>query len=786
MREHAAALNEVVVNRGALGTMIECAVEIDGRFVYAMRADGIIVATPTGSTAYALSAGGPILAPEVPAFALVPVAPHALTHRPIAVPDSAAIAIAVNRGRDASVHCDGQAHFELAEGDRVRRCAAPTTARASCTRKATTISRCCAKSSTGSGNARTHSRPSLNGPERLPRPPLLTRPMLRLLSIRNFVVVESLDVEFAAGFSVLTGETGAGKSILLDALSLLLGDRFELRQLRPGAERAELAAEFDVSDAPGVTAWLSEQGIAADDGDVLLRRVFDAQGKSRAWINGSAATLAQLKSLGERLVDLHGQHAHQALAAADAQRALLDAFGGFTTLTREVAAAWREWRAAAALRAAAASAAAASSAERELLAARARELRGPRRHRHGVDRSRECPIAPRQRGHAARSRGVEADDALAEGDGALTVRLSHVVARLDAAAAHDPALKDIAGLLEPAAIQLDEAARALREYRRRLDVDPGELARVEARLSAVHDMARKHRVRPEALPELLAETEARLAALDEAADAGALAERAAAAEARYRAFAEPLSSKRRFAANELAHRVTTAMQELAMSGGRLDVALVPEAEPASHGLEHVELRVASHPKQPLGPLARVASGGELSRIALAIQVVTSEVGHVPTLVFDEVDTGIGGAVAATVGKSLQALGHTRRGALRHAPRAGGGARRRALSRGEDRPQGQRRHHARPAGRHPSVSTSSRACSQAARSPPRRARTRRSSTTCTAASRRPSGPTPSTVVGVAFVRAVAGDRGRRAGAGTAESAPRRAENPSIPAWDPPSR
>ena len=482
--------------------------------------------------------------------------------------------------------------------------------------------------------------------------------MLRLLSIRNFVVVESLDVEFAAGFSVLTGETGAGKSILLDALSLLLGDRFELRQLRPAAQRAELAAEFDVSDAPGVAAWLSEQGIAADDGDVLLRRVFDAQGKGRAWINGSAATLAQLKALGERLVDLHGQHAHQALAAADAQRALLDAFGGFTTLTREVAATWREWRAASALRDAAASAAAASSAERELLAARTRELAAL-----GVTATEWTDLATAQTRLANAATlleaAVEADDALAEGDGALTARLSHVVARLDAAAAHDPALKDIAALLEPAAIQLDEAARALRDYRRRLDVDPGELARVEARLSAVHDMARKHRVRPEALPELLAETEARLAALDEAADAGALAERAAAAEARYRAFAEPLSSKRRFAANELAHRVTAAMQALAMEGGRLDVALVPEAEPSSHGLEHVELRVASHPKQPLGPLARVASGGELSRIALAIQVVTSEVGQVPTLVFDEVDTGIGGAVAATVGKSLQALGHTR-------------------------------------------------------------------------------------------------------------------------------
>ncbi len=482
--------------------------------------------------------------------------------------------------------------------------------------------------------------------------------MLRLLSIRNFVVVESLDVEFAPGFSALTGETGAGKSILLDALSLLLGDRFELRQVRRGAQRAELAAEFGVSDAPGVAAWLSEQGIAADDGDVLLRRVFDAQGKSRAWINGSAATLAQLKELGERLVDLHGQHAHQALAAADAQRVLLDAFGGFTTLTREVGASWREWRAAAALRDAAASAAAASSAERELLAARARELVAL-----GVTAAEWTELATAQSRLANAASlldaAVEGDNALVDGDDALTARLSHVVARLDAAAAHDPALKDIVGLLEPAAIQLDEAARALRDYRRRLDVDPGELARVEARLSAVHDMARKHRVRPEALPELLADTEARLAALDQAADAGALAERAAAAEARYRALAEPLSAKRRFAANELGHRVTAAMQELAMKGGRLDVALVPESEPASHGLEHVELRVASHPKQPLGPLSHVASGGELSRIALAIQVVTSEVGEVPTLVFDEVDTGIGGAVAATVGRALQALGRTR-------------------------------------------------------------------------------------------------------------------------------
>ena len=249
--------------------------------------------------------------------------------------------------------------------------------------------------------------------------------------------------------------------------------------------------------------------------------------------------------------------------------------------------------------------------------------------------------------------------ALADGDDALTTRLAHLAQRLQAAAAHDTALADVVALLEPAAIQLDEAARALRDYQRRLDLDPDELKRVEDRLSAIHDMARKHRVRPEALPALLAETEARLAALAEAADAQALAARADEAARQFRTQAEHLAKKRHFAANELAHRVTETMQQLAMTGGRLEIARDPLAAPASYGLEQIEFRVSSHPKQPLGPLARVASGGELSRVALAIQVVASEVGQVPTLVFDEVDSGIGGAVAATVGRLLQDLGSRR-------------------------------------------------------------------------------------------------------------------------------
>jgi DNA repair protein RecN (Recombination protein N) len=482
--------------------------------------------------------------------------------------------------------------------------------------------------------------------------------MLRLLSIRNFVVVEALDLELDAGFTVLTGETGAGKSILLDALALLLGDRFELRQLRPGAERAELAAAFDLGDRPGIAEWLAAHDLAAPDRSLLLRRTLDAQGRSRAWINGRPATLAQLKEAGERLVDLHGQHAHQSLTAADVQRSLVDGFGGFTALGRAVASAWHEWNKAVLRRDAAAQAALASAAERETLDARRREL-------VTLDVSAEEWVALTQAqsrlAHAAAliEAALAGAEGLTYGDDALSSRLSALIARLDAHSAHDPALAEIVALLEPARIGIDEAARALRGYRQKLDVDPAELARVEERLAAIHDTARKHRVRPEALPQLRADTETRLAALAESANAAALGERAAEAEASYRALAAQLSAKRELAAHDLEARVTEVMQHLAMTGGRLEIALEPLAAPASHGVEQVEFRVASHPKQPLGPLAKVASGGELSRIALAIQVVTSEVGAVPTLVFDEVDAGIGGAVAATVGAQLQALGARR-------------------------------------------------------------------------------------------------------------------------------
>jgi DNA repair protein RecN (Recombination protein N) len=482
--------------------------------------------------------------------------------------------------------------------------------------------------------------------------------MLRSLAIRNFVVVDALDVEFDAGFTVLTGETGAGKSILLDALGLLLGDRFLPGQLRPGAERAELAAEFDVADTPAVGAWLAENDLVADGDTVLLRRVLDAQGKSRAWINARPATVAQMKDLGEHLVDIHGQHAHQSLGSPEAQRNLVDAYGGFTTLAQEVAERWRAWRAAIERRDAAAQGAAAHAAQRDALQSRHRELAAM-----AVAPGEWAQLAAAQSRLAnAATLIVAASDGMAtlvDADDAMSVRLAQLLHRMEAAAAHDPALADVVALLAPARIQIDEAARALRDYQRRLDLDPEEHQRVEERLAAMHDIARKYRVRPEALPELLESTQVELDALAATSDAAVLAERAALAEREFQGAARQLAKKREYAGNELAHRVTAAMQQLAMEGGRFEVSAEALATPASYGLHDLTFCVASHPKQPLAPLARVASGGELSRIALAVQVAASEAGQIPTLIFDEVDSGVGGAVAATVGQLLQGLGARR-------------------------------------------------------------------------------------------------------------------------------
>ena len=479
--------------------------------------------------------------------------------------------------------------------------------------------------------------------------------MLRSLAIRDFVIVDSLELEFSRGFTVLTGETGAGKSILIDALAMVLGERADAIVVRSGAERAEIGAEFDVDGDPDVARWLQGNDLAGDAGTLLMRRVVEASGRSRGFINGHAATLAQLRELGGRLVDIHGQHEHQSLARAADQRALLDAHGGLTDSARRVGelhAAWQQRRES---RAAFEANAAAFAAERESLEWQVRELEGLRL---GADEWPELAAEHSRLAHAASL--IEAArlglEALSEGDDSVLARANTVAARLGNLLEHDARLKEILDLLEPARIQLQEAAYALRHYGERLDLDPQRLREVESRLDAIHAAARKYRVQPEALPAKLETSKVRLRELGEGGDAEALRRLENEAHAACVAEAGKLSAGRKKAAKRLSEQVTAAMQELAMSGGRFEVALQPAAEVGAHGLESVEFLVSAHKGIAPQPLAKVASGGELSRLSLAVQSVASRVAQVPTLIFDEVDAGIGGRVAEIVGKMLKQLG----------------------------------------------------------------------------------------------------------------------------------
>jgi DNA repair protein RecN (Recombination protein N) len=480
--------------------------------------------------------------------------------------------------------------------------------------------------------------------------------MLRRLYIRDYVIVDRLELEFATGFGALTGETGAGKSILVDALSLALGERADAGAVRSGCDKAEISAEFAVIPGSPLSAWLRASDL--DDDACLLRRVVEANGRSRGYINGVPATLTQLREAADFLADIHGQHAHHSLLRSDAQRQLLDGLAGQRPLTEEVASLHAAWRRAKEARLAAEKHAEANRREREMLAWQVKEVTNL-----GFDAGSWAETASEHRrlAHAASLQaGVEEVlEALSEGEAAAMWQVERMGARLRQLIDYDPKLKEALETLEGAQIQLQEAAHALRHYRDRIDVDPARLAEVESRIQAVHDAARKYRVRPEELPQLLAAWGARLMELDTLQDADLLAEREAQARRAYLARAEILSRERKRAAAELGKAVTDAMQQLAMPGGRFEVTLEKLPEGAAHGLESVEFRVSAHPGQPLGPLSKVASGGELSRIGLAIQVIASATGNVPTLVFDEVDVGIGGGVAEVVGRLLKRLGADR-------------------------------------------------------------------------------------------------------------------------------
>jgi DNA repair protein RecN (Recombination protein N) len=479
--------------------------------------------------------------------------------------------------------------------------------------------------------------------------------MLKYLSIRDFVIVSSLELEFSAGFTALTGETGAGKSILIDALSLALGERGDAGMVRNGCDRAEISAEFDVSGLPHLQAWLLEQEMEGDMGVCLLRRVLDAGGRSRGFINGRSATLQQMREAGDQLLDIHGQHAHQSLLRPDAQRALLDGYANMTGTAEQVAALYRDWQTLRRRRISLTENADAVAAERELLQFQRSELEGlgfdaAEWHALQEDHARLAHAASLLETAAF---GIET---LSEADTACLAQLNALVARLRDGMTHDASLGETLRMLESAQAELQEAVYALRHYQQRLDTDPQRLREQEQRIQSVIDAARKYRVGPEQLNEALQRIVERLAELGGDADLAELEQQEKSARQSYLAAAQKLTAARKKAAAKLAREITAALQTLAMPGGSFEVALMPLGEGNASGLEAIEFQVAANPGVPPRSLAKVASGGELSRISLAIQVATFRVASVPTLIFDEVDSGIGGRVAEIVGRLLKKLG----------------------------------------------------------------------------------------------------------------------------------
>ena len=486
--------------------------------------------------------------------------------------------------------------------------------------------------------------------------------MLCRLEIRDFVLVHALALDFQPGFGALTGETGAGKSLLIDALAFVLGERAEAGLIRSGATRAEVTAEFDASNDPAFVAWFAEQAIPLEAGEgVLIRRVLEAAGRSRAFINGVPVTLQQVRTAGEWLLDIHGQHAHQSLLRADAQRQLLDDFGQLQTQARTVAAAWREWAAARQALADAGKRSGEIAARRETLARQIKLL---------SELANDQPDWGWQEMGETQSRLAHASslieltqsavDVLGEGDEPVLTMLSRLQHRLQEGAGLDNRLQEPTDLLAAASSELSEALTLLRRHLDRFEVDPVRLAETERRMAAMLELARKHLIDPPALPALYQDLLAEAEQLADATDIAALEARSKATALAYADAAAVLTKARTKAAKTLSKGVSDAMQELALGGGQCRIALqLLEGDGSAHGNERIEFQISGLAGDDWRSLSKVVSGGELSRISLAIQVVTSACSAVPTLVFDEVDVGIGGGVAEVVGRLLSKLGEQR-------------------------------------------------------------------------------------------------------------------------------
>ncbi|WP_371688062.1 DNA repair protein RecN [Snodgrassella alvi] len=481
--------------------------------------------------------------------------------------------------------------------------------------------------------------------------------MLLALSLRDFVIVDELNLSFQSGFTVLTGETGAGKSITLDALGLLLGDKADYGQIRHGAKEAQLSALFDVSDVPQAQSLLQEQGLLdAQETQLSIRRTIDVKGKSRSFINNQAVTLGQLRQIGELLIDIHGQNAHHSLNSEAAQRVLLDAFAGADKEVARVREAYQRWQEAERELEKAQTQADSLNIERERLQWRLDELSAlnvQENEWETLSQSHDALVHAADILHTAAS--VEE---ILNGDDGLQSRLFHCRQQLAALIKAAPAFADSVTLLESVEAELGEVSAYLREASASVETDENLLVQQGQRMQELMSMARKYRLEPPQLPEELARVESALNELEAAADIEALRVRVAERENEYMQVAQQLSARRHQAAAKLAKQTTVHMQNLSMQGARFHIELL-SASPSLHGLEQVQYQVAANQGTPLRAMSKVASGGELARISLALQMVTSQYNEVPTLIFDEVDTGIGGAVADVVGHALRSLGQNR-------------------------------------------------------------------------------------------------------------------------------
>ena len=490
--------------------------------------------------------------------------------------------------------------------------------------------------------------------------------MLSHIHLKDFAIIESLDLELQSGMTALTGETGAGKSILIDAIGLVLGDRADSGVVRHGADKAEITLIVDLADTPAAHLWLKEQDLSADENidknnnECILRRVISSQGKSRAWINGTPCNLGMLRQLGEQLVDIHGQHEHQSLMKKDMQRKMLDDFAENQSILNKTSRSFNAWKTLHTKLEMLSNQNSEHQAKLDLLRFQTQELDALDLDENEAPQLDEEHARLSNTGQLIEASSQSVIRLYDDDEQSVYSSINKVLELLEESSTLDAAIKEPFELLQNAQIQIQEATDMLRQYQNSVELDPERLDWVNNRISTLHDLSRKHQTSPHELFDKWQSLHAQLSELaSDEYDIDALQEKLASSKADYLKAAEALSKSRIKAANQLSKGVSIGMQQLGMEGGVFEISLKKNDNFNANGLDNIEFQVSTNPGQPLKSLIKVASGGELSRISLAIQMIAAQRITLPALIFDEVDSGIGGGIAEVVGQQLRKLGNNR-------------------------------------------------------------------------------------------------------------------------------